>query len=45
MNEMLLVREKALQATYAELESVMSQNQEQGSWLASQEASLVKSGI
>ncbi len=43
MNEMLLVREKALQATYAELESAISQNTSQADWLTSQEASLVAS--
>src|ERR1700722_12591630 len=40
MNEMLLVREKALQATYAELESAISRNTSQANWLTSQEASL-----
>lgn len=45
MNEMLIVREKALQATYAQLEGVISQNSAQGTWLASQEASLTASGI
>ncbi|HXP98538.1 MAG TPA: flagellar filament capping protein FliD [Solirubrobacteraceae bacterium] len=43
MNEMLLVREKALQATYAELESAISRNTSQADWLTSQEASLVAS--
>jgi flagellar hook-associated protein 2 len=43
MNEMLAVREKALQATYAELESAISQNTSQADWLTSQEASLVAS--
>ncbi len=41
MNEMLAVREKALQATYAELESAISRNTSQAQWLTSQEASLV----
>ena len=40
MNEMLAVREKALQATYAELESAISRNTSQANWLTSQEASL-----
>jgi flagellar hook-associated protein 2 len=41
MNEMLALREKALQATYAQLESAISQNTSQADWLTSQEASLV----
>lgn len=41
MNEMLALREKALQATYAQLESAISQNTSQSDWLTSQEASLV----
>ncbi len=45
MNEMLAAREKALQATYAQLEGVLSQNSSQVSWLASQEASLTASGL
>lgn len=45
MNELLLVREKALQATYAELESVMSKNSSQAAWLTSQTESLNASGI
>jgi flagellar hook-associated protein 2 len=45
MNEMLAVREKTLQATYAELESVMSQNTSQSTWLTSQEKQLQASGI
>ena len=44
MNVMLAHREKALQATYAELEGVISQNTTQSAWLASQEESLSKSG-
>ena len=36
MNEMLVVREKALQATFAQLEAVISQNTAQGNFLASQ---------
>jgi flagellar hook-associated protein 2 len=45
MNEMLLQREKALQATYAELEGVISKNTAQGNWLTSQQESLDKSGL
>jgi flagellar capping protein FliD len=41
MNEMLALREKALQATYAQLESAISQNTSQADWLTSQEASMV----
>ncbi|MGA2453818.1 MAG: flagellar filament capping protein FliD [Solirubrobacteraceae bacterium] len=44
MNEMLAHREKALQATYAELETVISKNTAQGDWLTQQEESLSKSG-
>ncbi len=36
MNEMLAVREKALQATFARLESVISQNNAQDAFLAKQ---------
>jgi flagellar hook-associated protein 2 len=43
MNEMLAVREKALQATYSQLESAISKNTSQADWLTSQEASLVAS--
>lgn len=45
MNEMLAQREKALQATYAQLESAISLNTSQGSWLASQEASLTANSV
>jgi flagellar hook-associated protein 2 len=45
MNEMLAQREKALKATYAALEGVISKNTTQGDWLTSQEESLSKSGI
>jgi flagellar hook-associated protein 2 len=45
MNEMLLVREKALQATYSELESALSKNSSQAAWLTSQTESLNASGI
>jgi flagellar hook-associated protein 2 len=44
MNEMLAQREKALRATYAELESVISRNTTQSAWLAEQTQSLSKSG-
>ncbi|MCW3019709.1 MAG: flagellar hook-associated 2 domain protein [Solirubrobacterales bacterium] len=44
MNEMLAHREKALQATYAALEGVISRNSTQAAWLTSQEESLSKSG-
>ncbi len=42
MNEMLAVREKALQHTYAELEAVISQNSAKSDWLTEQAASLNK---
>jgi flagellar hook-associated protein 2 len=45
LNELLDERQKALQATYAKLEGVISQNQSQASWLASQTTSLNASGI
>jgi flagellar hook-associated protein 2 len=45
MNELLAQREKALQATYARLEGVISQNTSQSSWLTSQAASLAASGL
>lgn len=45
MNEMLAHREKALQATYAELEGVLSRNSAQSAWLTQQEESLSKSGV
>lgn len=40
MNELLAVREKALQETYAQLESVISQNSSQSTWLTSESARL-----
>jgi flagellar hook-associated protein 2 len=43
MNEMLAVREKSLQATYATLEGVISRNSAQSSWLATQAEALTKS--
>ncbi len=45
MNEVLAMREKALIQTYAALEGVISQNDTQSSWLASQAESLTKSGL
>jgi flagellar hook-associated protein 2 len=45
MNEMLAVRQKALQATYAQLEGVMSKNNAQSAWLVSQEEQMTKSGL
>jgi len=45
MNEVLAQREKALQETYAKLESVISQNTAQGNYLTSQEKQLQSSGI
>jgi flagellar hook-associated protein 2 len=45
MNEMLAQREKALQATYARLEGVISRNTTQSDWLTQQEESLSKSGV
>ena len=45
MNEMLVQREKALQATYAALEAVISKNTAQGNWLTEQSESLSKSGV
>jgi flagellar hook-associated protein 2 len=44
LNELLVQREKALQATYAELESVISRNTSQSSWLTQQTEALTKSG-
>lgn len=44
MNEMLALREKALQRTYAELEAVISQNSAKSAWLTQQSESLAKSG-
>jgi flagellar hook-associated protein 2 len=41
MNEMLAIRQEALQAQYAELEAVMSQNQAQSSWLSSQTTAML----
>jgi flagellar hook-associated protein 2 len=44
MNETLAQRERALQATYAKLEGVISRNSAQGAWLTQQTESLRKSG-
>jgi flagellar hook-associated protein 2 len=43
MNEMLAQREKALQATYSELEAVISRNSAQSDWLTQQSEALSKS--
>lgn len=43
MNEMLALREKALQRTYAELEATISQNTAKSDWLTQQAESLAKS--
>ncbi len=43
MNEMLLLREKALQATYAQLEAAISQNTTEGDFLTKQLESLSSS--
>jgi flagellar hook-associated protein 2 len=45
MNEMLAVRQRSLEQTYARLESVISHNTAQSSWLTSQSAQLEKSGL
>jgi flagellar hook-associated protein 2 len=45
MNEMLAVRQKALQATYAKLEGLINQNTAQASWLTQQTESFGKSGL
>jgi len=44
MNQMLAVRQKALQQTYSRLEGVISKNSAQSSWLAGQSEQLAKSG-
>jgi flagellar hook-associated protein 2 len=43
LNELLAQREKALQATYAALEGVISKNSAQSSWLTQQTEALTKS--
>ncbi len=45
MNELLAVREKALQQTYSQLEGIISQNMAQSNWLVSQSEGLTKAGI
>jgi len=45
MNEMLALREKALQTTYSQLEAVLSRNSSQSAWLTSQSESIAKSGL
>ena len=45
LNETLLLREQALKATYSALESVLSQNSSQATWLTSQEKQLQSSGL
>ena len=45
MNEVLLVREKALIQTYAKLEGIISKNNNATSWLAGQSEQLIKSGL
>jgi flagellar hook-associated protein 2 len=45
MNEMLAVRQKALEQTYAALEGVISKNTAQNNWLVGQAEQLNKSGL
>ncbi len=45
MNEIIAVRQRALEATYAQLEAVISRNTAQSSWLTSQTSQLEKSGL
>jgi flagellar hook-associated protein 2 len=45
MNEMLAVRQKALQATYAKLEGLINKNSAQASWLTQQTEGFAKSGL
>ncbi len=45
MNEILAVRQRALEATYAQLETVISRNSAQSSWLTQQSAQLEKTGL
>jgi flagellar hook-associated protein 2 len=45
MNQMLSVRQKALEQTYARLEQVMARNSAQSSWLTQQSEQLSKSGL
>jgi len=44
MNQMLAVRQKSLEQTYAQLEAIISHNTTQGAWLTSQAAQLEHSG-
>jgi len=44
MSQMLLVRQKALEQTYAQLESIISRNTAQSSWLTSQTKQLEAKG-
>ena len=45
MNDMIAVRQRALEQTYAQLEAVMSRNSAQSSWLTTQTGKLEKSGL
>jgi flagellar hook-associated protein 2 len=45
MSQMLLVRQKALEQTYAQLESIISRNSAQSAWLTSQASQIEKSGL
>ena len=45
LNELLAVRERALQATYAQLEGVISQNSSQSTWLTGESAKLNANGL
>ena len=45
MNEMLAVRQKSLEQTYARLEAIISKNTAQGSWLTNQTEQLNSSGL
>ncbi len=45
MNEILAVRERTLQETFAQLEGIVNQNNSQVNWLISQSESLTKSGL
>lgn len=45
MNQMIEVRQHALEQTYAQLEAVMSRNSAQSSWLTNQTGQLEKSGL
>lgn len=45
MNEMLAVRQKSLQATYAQLETIVARNNTQTNWLLGQSEQLTRSGL